>query len=104
MERIVPSAANLRFLSFLAARSFRNLKFKSRTGIIELLVPLCFRSSCPGLLRCITNFGSGALGGQLRCLNARYDARIGSQLKKTTCVGGQGWREMNVHCELRTRL
>ena len=30
------SAANLRFLSFLAARSFRNLKFKSRTRFIKV--------------------------------------------------------------------
>jgi len=36
------SAANLRFLSFIAARSFRNLNFKGRIRIIELLVPLCF--------------------------------------------------------------
>ena len=43
--RTGPSAANLRFLSFVAARSFRNLKFKSRTRFIELLVVLRFRSS-----------------------------------------------------------
>ena len=30
--------------------------------IIDLPVPSCFRSSCQKLLRCITNFGSRALG------------------------------------------
>ena len=29
---------------------------------MNLLVPLCFRSSCPGVQQCFTNFGSGALG------------------------------------------
>jgi hypothetical protein len=81
MEWIVPSAANLRFLSFLAARSLGTSTSKAAL-IIELLMPLCFRSSCPGLLRCITNFGSGALVGRLRCLNARYDAIVESQLSK----------------------
>jgi hypothetical protein len=57
----ITSAANLRFLSFLAARSFRNLKFKCRTRIIKLLVPLCFRSSYWRLQQWMTNFGSGAL-------------------------------------------
>src|SRR5712691_2365627 len=45
-----------------AANSVRNFKSKSGTRIIELLVPLCFRSSCQSVLRCITNFGNGALG------------------------------------------
>src|SRR5436305_10427421 len=45
----------------VAANSVRNFKSKSGTRIIELLVPLCFRSSCRMVLRCITNFGSGAL-------------------------------------------
>src|SRR5262249_48305518 len=57
----ITSAANLRFLSFLAACSFRNLKFKSRTRIIKLLVPLCFRSSYWKSRQWMTNFGSGAL-------------------------------------------
>src|SRR5262249_25248184 len=43
---------------------FRNFKSKSGTRIIFLLVPLCFRSSCQRLPRCITNFGSGALGAR----------------------------------------
>src|SRR5258708_40058515 len=43
------------------ANSVRNFKSKSGTRIIELLVPLCFRSSCQSMLRCITNFGNGAL-------------------------------------------
>src|SRR6266545_5772190 len=44
-----------------AANSVRNFKSKSGTRIIELLVPLCFRSSCQSARRCITNFGNGAL-------------------------------------------
>src|SRR5260221_11570709 len=44
-----------------AANSVRNFKSKSGTRIIELLVPLCFRSSCQSKPRCITNFGNGAL-------------------------------------------
>src|SRR4029077_13090737 len=45
----------------VAAISSRNFKSKSGTRIIFLLMPLCFRSSCQRLPRCITNFGSGAL-------------------------------------------
>src|SRR5215510_4468335 len=45
----------------LAADSVRNFKSKSGTRIINLLVPLCFRSSCQWLPRWLTNFGSGAL-------------------------------------------
>src|SRR5207249_7167527 len=44
-----------------ATNSVRNFKSKSGTRIIELLVPLYFRSSCQSVLRCITNFGNGAL-------------------------------------------
>src|SRR5262249_41627172 len=51
-----------------AANSSRNFKSTSGTSIIYLLVPLCFRSSCQGVLRCITNFGSGALA---RCAGSR---------------------------------
>src|SRR5882672_1469371 len=47
-----------------AATSVRNFKSKSGTRTIELLVPLCFRSSCQGVLRRITNFGNGALEGK----------------------------------------
>src|SRR3977135_3561601 len=57
------SAANLRFLSFVAASSFRNLKFKSRTRFIELLVVLRFRSSYRNMPRALTNFGIGPLAG-----------------------------------------
>src|SRR5258706_5508213 len=60
------SAADLKFLHRPAASSFRNFKSKSGTRIITLLVPLCFRSSCQRVPRCITNFGSGALGKLLR--------------------------------------
>src|SRR5258705_5644041 len=59
-----------------AANSVRNFKSKSGTGIIELLVPLCFRSSCQWLLRCITNFGSGALGVELPGHNAKRASNI----------------------------
>src|SRR4249920_4005227 len=44
-----------------AASSFRNFKSISGTRIKYLLVPLCFRSSCEGVSRCVTNFGNGAL-------------------------------------------
>src|SRR5262249_51274685 len=49
------------FLTPPAANSVRNFKSKSGTRTIELLVPLCFRSSCQSVLRRITNFGNGAL-------------------------------------------
>src|SRR5262245_31147780 len=39
----------------------QELQSESGTGIIDLLVPLCFRSSCRDAPRCITNFESGAL-------------------------------------------
>src|SRR2546425_9446948 len=55
------SAADLKFLQQSRRGSFRNFKSKSGTRIINLLVPLCFRSSCQRVLQCITNFGSGAL-------------------------------------------
>src|SRR5262245_449685 len=44
-----------------AANSFRNVKSKSGTRIINLLVPVRFRSSCQGVPPCITNFGNRAL-------------------------------------------
>src|SRR5207244_8988797 len=56
------SAADLKFLQQSRRGSFRNFKSKSGTRIINLLVPLCFRSSCQRVPQCITNFGSGALG------------------------------------------
>src|ERR1700687_5830802 len=56
------SAADLKFLQRLQQARPRNFKSKSGTRIIELLVPLCFRSSCQRMPQCITNFGSGALG------------------------------------------
>src|SRR5207237_9061920 len=55
------SAADLKFLHRLRQTHFRNFKSKSGTRIINLLVPLCFRSSCQRVPQCITNFGSGAL-------------------------------------------
>ena len=44
-----------------ATSPFRNFKSISGTRIKYLLVPLCFRSSCERVPRCITNFGNGAL-------------------------------------------
>ena len=41
------SAADLKFLHHLRPAHFRNFKSKSGTRTIGLLVPLCFRSSCP---------------------------------------------------------
>src|SRR2546430_5689830 len=55
------SAADLKFLQQSWQGSFRNFKSKSGTRIINLLVPLCFRSSRQRVPQCITNFGSGAL-------------------------------------------
>src|SRR5258705_13763133 len=59
--RRATSAADLKFLHHLQQTLLGTSKSKSGTRIIELLVPLCFRSSCQSLLRCITNFGNGAL-------------------------------------------
>src|SRR5947208_583333 len=66
------SAADLKFLQQSRRGSFRNFKSKSGTRIINLLVPLCFRSSCQRVPQCITNFGSGALD-----LKARVSPLIG---------------------------
>ncbi len=55
------SAADLKFLHHLQQTLLGNFKSKSGTRIMELLVPLCFRSSCQSVLRRITNFGNGAL-------------------------------------------
>ena len=68
-----PSAADLKFLQHLPQNSSRNFKSKSGTRIINLPVPLCFRSSCRDVLQSITNFESGALvmilcaGSRIRC-------------------------------------
>jgi hypothetical protein len=55
----------------------RNVKSKSGTRIIYLLVPLCFRSSCQKVPPSITNFGKGALGaaaGSSGCVTHRLNA------------------------------
>src|SRR3954452_9654958 len=44
------------------ANSVRNFKSKSGTRIVELLVPLCFRSSCQSVLGRTAYFGNGAPG------------------------------------------
>ena len=41
------------------------IRRETLSRIKYLLVPLCFGSSCKRLPRCITNFGSGALGRSL---------------------------------------
>src|SRR6266545_8200904 len=64
-----------------AANSVRNFKSKSGTRVIEL--PLCFRSSCLGLLRRITNFGDGALARGLRASPAgSFDSQQGRPYKQ----------------------
>src|SRR5260221_13180082 len=76
-----------------AANSVRNFKSKRGTRIIELLVPLCFRSSCQSMLRCITNFGSGELGKEKprrggcrgrtqRLYSVRFDTERGKPHKR----------------------
>src|SRR5207248_6285350 len=55
------SAADLKFLHRVPRVRLRNFKSKSGTRIIELLVPFGFRSSCPSVPRCITNFENRAL-------------------------------------------
>src|SRR5437899_4785637 len=72
-DRTRSSAADLKFLQQSRRGSFRNFKSKSGTRIINLLVPLCFRSSCQRVLQCITNFGSGALGHTLQPLQRFAD-------------------------------
>jgi len=67
------SAADLKVPTPPAANSVRNFKSKSGTRIMELLVPLCFRSSYQSVLRCITNFENVALATR-RSLEFRYDA------------------------------
>src|SRR6266704_1635590 len=68
-ERLEPIArVDAKFLNAAMRRypaghdSVRNCEWKSGTRIIELLVPLCFRSSRQSVLRCITNFGNGGTG------------------------------------------
>src|SRR5262249_33735870 len=58
------SAADLKFLHRVPRVRLRNFKSKSGTRVIELLVPFGFRSSCPSVPRCITNFENRALTGQ----------------------------------------
>src|SRR5262249_44643910 len=55
------SAADLKFLHRVPRVRLRNFKSKSGTRVIELLVPFGFRSSCPSVPRCITNFENRAL-------------------------------------------
>src|ERR1700731_2363271 len=55
------SAVNLKFLSLLAASSFRNFKFKTALEIIKLLVVLRFRSLHLNVTRALANFGIGPL-------------------------------------------
>src|SRR5262249_55859945 len=51
----------MKFLDHLTQTRLGTSNRKAALGIIELLVPLCFRSSCRSVVRCITNFGNGAL-------------------------------------------
>src|SRR2546430_3213983 len=76
------SAADLKFLHRLRQTHFRNFKSKSGTRIINLLVPLCFRSSCQRVPQCITNFGSGALVPLLLPKFVSESAAIYHELRK----------------------
>src|SRR5712691_9427808 len=64
------SAADLKFLQQLQQTRLGTSNRKAALEAKTLLVPLCFRSSCQGVLRWITNFGSRALEGFPRCLPA----------------------------------
>ena len=55
------SAADLKFLQQLPHARVRNVKSKSGPRNIELLVPLCFRSSHQNEPQGFANFGNGAL-------------------------------------------
>src|SRR5439155_11177591 len=89
------SAADLKFLT-ICSNSVRNFKSKSGTRIIELRVPLCFRSSCQSVLRCITNFGNGALG--LSPTHGRIDCGIGE-----LGVARSDTKDATLWCFLRSR-
>src|SRR5215211_4328309 len=89
----------------LGASSGRNFKSKSGTGIIDLLVPLCFRSSCPKVLRCFTNFGSGALAPRQRLeeLRGEVDGELAKANIDPDKVGqsAAGRRQHQSHVALR---
>jgi len=79
----------------LAASSVRSFKSKSGTRIIELLVPLGFRSSCQRVLRALTSFGSGARVARQRGifglrLNQRSD-RPGAICPWEVCSERRPW-------------
>src|SRR5208337_569103 len=59
--RTTSSAVNLKFLSFVRKASCRNFKFKTRTRIIKLLVPLLIPKFASEVPRVPANFGIGAL-------------------------------------------
>jgi hypothetical protein len=68
----------LKFLSFGAASSCRNFKFKNRTRIIKLLVPLLIPKFASEVLRVLANFGIGALAGPNATLNLGHDTLHGA--------------------------
>src|SRR6266516_4217044 len=68
------SAADLKFLQRLRQIRLGTSNRKAALEIRELLVPLCFRSSCQRVLRDITNFGNGALGQ--RFLDSNHIRRL----------------------------
>src|SRR3979490_883715 len=70
-------AADLKFLHWLPQAPVRNFRSNSGTRNIELLVPLCFRSSCQRAPQCITNFGNRALGHETQTID-RGDRRLDS--------------------------
>src|SRR6266571_8380112 len=91
-----------------AANSVRNFKLKSGTRIIELLVPLCFRSSCQSMLRRITNFGNwGTSPLALVSRNAMaryYDGPVSDHFDGTRFFDPHGEQPRSVMELIRWRL
>src|SRR6266567_2585419 len=80
-----------------AASSFRDFKSISGTRIGYLLVPLCFRSSCQRVPRCITDFGSRALARKEYLVNEQPEhqppERGADAEQRKTGGGGEKGRE-----------
>ena len=88
------SAVNLKFLSLLAASSFRKLQIQNRTKIIKLLVVLKFRSSHLNVTRALANFGIGPLVGTM----------FSPKIERIACFGSSARTRLDVSCQPGTRL
>src|SRR5215467_1421523 len=79
------SAADLKFLHHPQRILLGSSNRKAALESIELLVPLCFRSSCQNVLRCITNFGNGHSVNMAtdRHIRQREDAAVLFQKRET---------------------